>query len=205
MLHIRHLLPFAFIAACSGASPSEPTGSAGSALTGPIEVRVVDDVDGDLGVAIPAATQIVVTITRVDAKLDEDDWTTLSLGPTTVDLLSLPTGGFATLGVTRLPASGVEKLRLLVSASGPNYVVTADGVHHALVVPSDAIEVVGDLDAEACAGGQVTLAFAGRRSIVLNPLVDGTLEWMLRPVIRVKETVTQAAACPDDGEHGNGQ
>jgi hypothetical protein len=213
MLHIRHLLlPLAsFVVACSGASSSGLTGSTGSALTGPIDVRLVEDVDGDVDVATPAATQVVVTITKVEAKLDEDDaWTTLALGPTTVDLLSLPATGFASLGVARLPASGVERLRLTVSAIGPDYVVTADGVHHALVVPSDAIAVVGDLDAEACAAGHVTLAFAARSSIAVHPLGDGTTEWVLRPVIRVKETVTDAAACPEgddgekDGDHGHG-
>jgi hypothetical protein len=196
MLPIRHVLPFALVA-CSGVAPAT-TASTSSALTGPLDVRLALDSDGDLDPAVPAVTQIVVTITRVDAKLDEGAWTTLSLGTTTVDLLSLPANGFVSLGTTRLPASGVEKLRFFVSATGPDYVVTADGVHHALVVPSDAIEVVGDLDAEACATGHVTLGFAGRGSIVVHPLADGTLQWVLRPVIRVEESVAQNAACEDD-------
>jgi hypothetical protein len=196
MLPIRHLFPFALVA-CSGVAPATTT-STSSGLTGPVDLRVAPDADGDIDPALPAVTQIVVTITRVDAKLDEGAWTTLSLGTTTVDLLSLPASGFVTLGTTRLPASGIEKLRLFVSATGPDYVVTADGVHHALVVPSDAIEVVGDLDAEACATGHVTLGFAGRGSIFVHPLANGTLQWVLRPVIRVEESATQGAACEDD-------
>jgi hypothetical protein len=197
MISIRHLLPFSLLVACSSAA-SESTTSTGSALTGPFDVRLALDADGDLDPALPAVARIVVTISRVDAKLDEGPWTTLSLGTTTVDLLSLPANGFASLGIARLPASGVEKLRLSVSGLGPDYVVTADGVRHALVVPSDSVEVIGDLDAEACATGHVTLGFAGRGSIVVHPLDDGTVQWVLRPVIRVEESVAQEAACEAD-------
>jgi hypothetical protein len=212
-------------------------------LTGPVEVRVAEDTDNDVDDPLtpPALrpTQIVVTLTRVDARIDDvhakgddDDWTTLALVTRTVDLLALPSGGFASLGVTQLPASGIERLRLFVSSGGPNYVVTADGQSHPLVVPSGEIRVVGDFDAERCAVGQVTLAFAGRASIEVHPLGDDldvglspdaavnadaaslgdgsagvaiAEQWVLRPVVRVSEAAIAGAACGDDERgHGHG-
>lgn len=215
-LGLRSILPCALLAAaCSGAS-SEQTGSLSGALTGPVDVRVAEDVDVDADdLTQPPAlqpTHIVVTITRVDARVDDtgtkgddDTWMTLSVATTTVDLLALPAGGFVSLGVTQLPAGGIERLRLFVSNAGPNYVVTADGQSHPLVVPSGEIRVNGDFDAEGCAVGQVTLALAGRHSIEVQPL-DPTApatgsasstaaEWVLRPVIRVSEAAIQGAGC----------
>jgi hypothetical protein len=199
--------PFIVLAgviSCSGSS--ESTGSTAAGLiTGPIDVRVFEVVDGDETPPATTATSIVVTIDRVDAKLesDEQDWTTLSVVNKTVDLLALPTGGFVSLGVAQLPAAGLERLRLFVSAAGPNYVVTADGQSHTLVVPSGEIAVVGDFDAEACAAGSIALAFAGRKSIEGHPLADGTTEWVLRPVVRLREVDAQVQPC-EQGGHGDG-
>lgn len=209
MMRLSYLLVVGgVLGACSGGS-SEPTGSSTSALTGPIEVRVAEDTDNDADDALTSLasrpTQIVVTLTRVDARIDDprakgddDDWITLALTTRTVDLLALPTGGFASLGVTQLPAAGIERLRLFVSSAGPNYVVTADGQSHPLVVPSGEIRVNGDFDAERCAAGQITLAFAGRASIEVHPLSDG---WVLRPVVRVSEAALAGGPCDDDDEH----
>jgi hypothetical protein len=235
MIRLSHLFAFGIVlGACSGSS--EPTASVGLALTGPIEVRMAEDeadVDDSLAPASLEPTRIVVTITRIDARVeqggvggDDDGWATLSLAVRTVDLLSLHAGGFVSLGVTQLPAGGIERLRLFVSSSGPNYVVTADGQSHPLLVPSGIIRINGDFDAEACAVGQITLAFAGRESIEVHPLgvgvdvglavavppVDAAAstdagaagQWVLRPVIRVTEAEMQEASCPDDGDRGRG-
>src|SRR5258708_21703394 len=184
MLRLTYLSGLAFVMVACSPAPTERTGTVGSSLTGPIEMRVAEDADDDApAVAPPPATSpthIVVTVARVEALIDEgkgaddgdDAWTTLSLTPRTVDLLALPTGGFVSLGVTRLPAGGIERLRLFLNPLGPSYVVTADGLSHALVVPSGAIKVIGDFDAEGCAVGQVTLAFAGRNSIEAHPPGD---------------------------------
>jgi hypothetical protein len=167
-----------------------------------MEVRTIDVVDGDELPDSDALT-IVVTISRIDARLGDDGeengagWTTLSLRRTTLDLLSLQGATFATLGITVLPAGGVERLRLVVDPTGPNYVVTPDGVPHPLVIsPEDqaGILVVGDFDVAACAAGHVTLAFAGRKSLVVRPVVGGT-EWTLRPVVRLREVVA-SGSCP---------
>jgi hypothetical protein len=200
----RIAIPTLVLVACSGGQ--ENTGSTSSALTGPVEMRVVNVVDGDEA-AETDVSQIVVTIQRVDARIEaagEDDeagWTTLSVKRTTVDLLSLQGATFAALGVTTLPAGGVERLRLFVDDAGPNYVVTRDGVTHPLVIPSDddrGILMVGDFDVAPCATGQVTLAFAGRKSIAVHPVADGS-EWVLRPVIRLHEVVA-SGVCPNEDQ-----
>jgi hypothetical protein len=186
-------------------------------------MRVAEDFDGDSDALVQPPelqpTQIVVTITRVDARLDDaggngddDAWVTLSLATVTVDLLALPAGGFVSLGIMQLPAAGIERLRLFVSNAGPNYVVTADGQSHPLVVPSGEVRVNGDFDAEGCAVGQVTIALAGRHSIEVHPLgfaaLASSTEWVLRPVIRVSEAVLQDVGCvteqelsDDEGNH----
>ena len=199
------------IAACSGAS--EGTSTSQDALTGPIEMRAINSdqssfvagaaLDPNLG----ALSKIVVTVARVEAKVDvdadghergDDAWVTVSTGPFTVDLLSLEGSGFASLGVAQLPAGRMDALRLVLDSAGPDYVVTAAGATFPLVVPSGdeaGIRVIGDFDAQACATGHVTLEFAGRHSIVVRLDADGDA-YLLRPVIHVREIVA-SGACPD--------
>jgi Domain of unknown function (DUF4382) len=214
-MRLLSFLPCSLLVAACGPS-SEQTGSLSSSLTGPVDVRVAEDFDGDSDPLVQPSdlqpTQIVVTITRVDAKVDgtgangdDDPWVTLSLATVTVDLLALPSGGFVSLGITQLPAGGIERLRLFTSSAGPNYVVTADGQSHPLVVPSGEVRVTGDFDAEGCAVGQVTLALAGKHSIEVHPLGGAapasSAEWVLRPVIRVSEAVMQDTGCITDEDH----
>lgn len=215
---ILSLVVLASAAACGGSS--QGTGTSQSALTGPMQVHfapVAAEGNPLAASAFPnsiAPTQIVVTIDRVEAKVgDEDDsdgWMTLSLQKTTVDLMALPTNGFASLGVTQFPAGGLERLRIFLAPAGPDYVRTADGVSHTLVVPSDAIRIVGDFDAEECATGTVSLAISEIDSIAVHPANDGTGNWILRPVIRIDTAVVTPTACRDDddqgdqGHHGDG-
>jgi hypothetical protein len=168
-------------------------------------VRLVNVTDGDETPPVATAVQIVVTVSRIDGRVedhafggaDDDRWVTLSTATTTLDVLAVPGGGFVSLFVTRLPAGGLESLRLFVSAAGPNFVTTADGVRHPLVVPSGAVDVVGDFDVENCGTGFVTLAFWGKKSILVQPSGDGT-GWFLRPVIRVREAVVTGVKCDDE-------
>jgi hypothetical protein len=126
---------------------------------------------------------------------------TVSTKVTTLDLLSLKGTTFATLGVAALPAGGVDRLRLVLDAAGPSYVRTTDGTAHVLVVPSNVVRVTGDLDdLGPCTTGTVTLMFAARRSVVVEPLAAG--RWTLRPVVRAKEVVT-SGTCPATTEHGD--
>jgi hypothetical protein len=212
--HMKLSLAFLLLAACSGSS-AQGTLSTSSALSGPIDMRVADVDDDDLGVSPPAAqaTHVVVTVTRIDARFedarpDDDDavWTTVSTSTTTLDLLSLQGGTFASFGVAQLPAGSLEALRLFISPAGPNYVTTGDGVQHTLSLPPGTdtwIKVVGDFDVAPCASGHVTLAFAGRKSLVLE---SDSGAWLLRPVIRIRE-VAATGACPasENGQGNDGE
>jgi hypothetical protein len=198
--HIALLFPLAALTACNGGSPA-PVGSTSAGLTGPIELRMTNiEENSELIAELSTAAHVVVTIAHIDARLgdrgDEDDagWIPILNKMETVDLLSLGNGTFGTLGIGTFPSGNLEQLRLFVSQAGPNYVVTADGVTHPLVVPSSAVRVVGEFDTESCSTGHITLEFAGRHSIVLAP-ADGKTSWMLRPVIRLREVVT---GCPSE-------
>lgn len=204
------LVPVAMLAACSGSSSpsSEGISSTGSTLTGPIALHAVGDPDVIAFLPpISTVTSIVVTITRIEARienpkspseLDDDAWTTLSTTPTALDILATPKGGYSTLLVAKLPATGLERLRLTVSPGGPNYVMTSDGVRHDLVVPSDTVEVVGDFDVDGCTSGYVTLAFSGRRALSVHA-AGASGDWILRPVVRVSQVSLNGVACDDDG------
>jgi hypothetical protein len=213
MLFVFVTVPAFLLVACSGSS--ENTGTTQSALTGPVEMRAVNN-DSMIASSLPPVVpqvaglaKIVVTVARVDAKVDvdtvgrahedDDSWVTVATGPFTLDLLSLEGGSFATLGVAELPAGDVDSLRLVLRDDRlSNYVVTSAGVTLPLVVPSDeqaGIRVLGDFDAQACATGHVTLELAGRHSIEIHPDGDGDA-YVLRPVIHLRE-VTMTGACAD--------
>jgi len=195
---MRWIVPLALLVACGS---SEATSSGSSSLSGPIDVRLANDFDADESPPAVTVTQLVLTISRIDAKIDtgktgdDDRWTTLSMSTTTFDLRAIALGGFTSLGSAQLPAGGVDRLRLFVRPSGSNYVVTSDGQRHNLVVPSGATEVVGDFDVQGCATGHVTLAFAGRKSVIVHPLGNGGNEWQLRPVVQVGEAAVNSTGC----------
>ena len=223
-------VPALVLAACSGSS--ENTGTTQSALTGPVELRLANDDSAAILASLnPVApqvaglTKIVVTVARVEAKVDvdtvgrnhdeDDSWVTVATGPFTLDLLTLEGGSFATLGVAQIPAGDVDSLRLVLQTGGlSNYVVTSSGATLPMVVPSDeqaGIRVTGDFDAQACATGHVALELAGRHSIEIHPDGDGDA-YVLRPVIHLRE-VSMTGVCadtdrptqpPSKGSHGDG-
>jgi len=199
--HLVHgSLACLLLAACGGTGGgSIGTSTTASALTGAIDVRVTEPADDfDAPPATLALTQVVVTIDRVDVRVEDGPWTALPTMRTTVDLMAVRAASFASLGIAQLPAGDVDSLRLDVDPAGPNYVVTADLARHPLAVPSDAIRVVGDFDFDACATGHVTIAFAAHESTAIDTT---TSTWVLRPVVRIEEA-TAAGTCADDAEHG---
>jgi hypothetical protein len=208
------IFPCALLAACSGSGTSS-VGSSSSALSGPVELRVVQSPDIAAPLTSLGVKSIVVTVVRVDARVEGGGWQPISVQLATIDLLALP----ATLGVTKLPAGNTESLRLIVSPSGPSSVTTNDGVVHPLFVPSgdtSGIKIVGDFDVAPCAGGHVTFSFAGDHGIVVRPAGDGDGDldddaglialgaWVLRPVIRIEEVVTGGTCNGDDDDDGQG-
>jgi hypothetical protein len=175
------------VAACGSSDP-------GSGRSGDVEIRLVD-------APTTAVSEIVVTITRVDAHVN-GKWETLSSSTNTVDLLKLQGGTFALLGVTTIPAGKITQFRLYVTDAGPNYVTTPDQAHHDLTVPSgdeSGIKLKANFDVAPCSQGSVTLDFDGKRSIFTHPLGAGAGdEWILRPVIRLK-AVSLSGSCNDSG------
>jgi hypothetical protein len=190
-------------AACSGSS--ESTGTAQGALTGPVEVRAAinPNLSPPLQPEVDGLTQIVVTIARIEAKVDRDDrdsWVTVVNGPRTIDLLSLQGASFASLGIGQLPGGETDALRLVIDDAGSNYVVTATGQTLPLVIGQATIRVAGDFDEQPCAAGFLTLEFAGKPSIELR--TDGA--FVLRPVIRLRD-VEVSGSCPEREGEGKGE
>lgn len=190
------LVPFVILG-CSGQSTA-PIGSSGSGLTGPVQMQVTNSIDTDSD-GLVSATHVVVTITRIDARVEDDGWRTVLAIPMKVDLLSLRNGTITVLGVATLPVGQFEQLRLFIAPTGA-YVTTTDGVKHALQVPTEPVQVVGDFDEKACSTGHITFDFAGKRSVVMEKDSSGADVWVLNPVIHLHEVVT---GCPDESEHGN--
>lgn len=188
------------LSACSGSGGIEASATTTSTLSGPIDLRVTEADDQGTLPAADTAAQIVVTISRVDARLedarpDSDDvvWTTVSTHTVTVDLLSLRGGAFASLGSMRLPAGQLQAMRLFLSPVPTSYVVTADGVRHGIAVSPGTqtwFKVASDFELAPCEAGHVTLEFAGKTSIAVEV---GYGTWMLRPAIRVRDTVASGA------------
>lgn len=175
------------LAACSGGS-----GASFSDSTGVLELRLTDT--PTTGVA-----GIVVSIDRVDVHAIGGGWVTVSRAYTTIDLLALRTGAFALLDSVQWPAGKLTGFRLHVSALGPNYVRTLDGVEHPLRVPSWDVEIRGDFDVPACASGAITFDFVCQPSIAVEHDDGcGCDRWTLRPVVRVKEAIFHGS-CADAG------
>jgi hypothetical protein len=190
---MRHLITAVALTALAAAACSSDPGSSGG-TSGNIEIRLVDAPNMDV-------KEIVVTITKVEAHVG-GSWQTLSSQTKTVDLLTLQGGTFALLGVTQLPAGKITQFRLYVTDAGPNYVTTPDLKQHPLTVPSgdeSGIKLKADVDVAPCSQGSMTLDFDGHNSIFTHPLGSGAGdEWILRPVIRLKET-SLSGSCNDGG------
>ena len=197
----RTLLFSATLTACAGPE-ADGNGSAVmspgiTAAPGLLELRLVDAPTREV-------TEIVVTITKVTAHVaGGGGWVTLADQTATVDLLKLQGGTFAQLGVTQVPSGRITQFRLYVKESGPNYVTTPDGAQHPLTVPSgpqSGIKVKGGFDWAACANGNVTIDFDGKKSIFVHPKGAGAGdEWLLRPVIRLKSVSVDSSGCQDPG------
>jgi hypothetical protein len=165
---------------------------------GALEVRLVDAPTQDV-------KEIVVTITKVTAhSAGGGGWVLLGDKTATIDLLKLQGGSFVQLGVVQMPPGRITQIRLYVKEDGPNYVTTPDGIHHPLTVPSgpqSGIKIKGGFEWPACATGNVTFDFDGKKSIFVHPKGAGAGdEWLLRPVVRLKSVTATGDGCgPDAG------
>lgn len=121
--------------------------------------------------------------------------------------MKLQGGTFALLGVSQMPSGKIGQIRLYVTDAGPNYVTTPDKKQHPLTVPSgdeSGIKLKVNVDVQPCAQGSLTLDFDGKNSIFTHPVGAGAGdEWILRPVVRLKEVALQGN-CTDGGSGSDG-
>jgi len=98
----------------------------------------------------------------------------------------------------------LTELVLFLSTTGPHYVVTNDGVQHALELPGsdmEGIHVAAGVDTDDCPA-HLTLDFDARSSIFVRP--DGSGTYDLRPVIRLRE-FEHDEACEEPCTEGGGR
>jgi hypothetical protein len=195
----KSLVVAGLLSSCTADGETSTTGAA--LKPGQVELRLVDAPADEV-------TEIVVTITRVEAHVaGGGGWIVLGDKTATIDLLKLQGGTFAQLGVAQMPAGRVTQLRLYVKEDGPNYVTTPDGNQHPLTVPSgteSGIKIKAGFDWPACALGNFTIDFDGKKSIHVHPKGAGAGdEWLLRPVVRMKSVQITGDGCgpstPDAG------
>jgi hypothetical protein len=186
-----------FIIACGGSQQQASRPPVGK---GQLAIELVDAPSTDV-------QEIWVNVTSVRAHAAGTGWVTISdatMMPVKLDLLKLQSASLP-LGLANLPPGTVTQIRLLVAADG-NEVLVA-GSKLPLKVPSgfeSGIKIHGPWDIVACSRSTVTLDFDGKKSIQTHPTGSGQ-EWILRPVIRARPTVTADVGCGEtDGGTGEG-
>jgi hypothetical protein len=150
-------------------------------------------------------------VTKVTAHSTAEGWITVANpgDPMTIDLLQLKTSADALgLGAIDVQEGKITQIRLYVTAEGNWVHLTGTGAdaHVPLVVPSgvqSGIKIVGQFDVVACSSTAVTLDFDGEHSIQTHPTGHDD-QWILRPVVRVKEAVTTPVGCADTSTGGDG-
>ncbi len=150
------------------------------------------------------ADEVHVRITQVTAHHSGSGWVPVIVlvPPAEVNLLTLDTPQTALdLGLVNLLPGTVTQIRLFVSAEeGANYIHlkgTDPTATIPLKVPSgvqSGIKINGPFEITECNRTSVTLDFDGNKSIWYHPTGRGD-EWILRPVIHVKEIAADPAGC----------
>ncbi|MBN2321022.1 MAG: DUF4382 domain-containing protein [Acidobacteria bacterium] len=154
---------------------------------------------------------IYITINEIRVHHDVDGWETLSNLdldlPQTVNLLELVNGAMAYLGSTELTAGHYSQMRLILedSEEAPqsadlnilgnphpyfNYLIDAWDNEISLKVPSggnSGIKLVNGFDIEAESATELILDFDALKSVVQ---AGNSGKWLLKPTIKVIETVT---------------
>lgn len=184
-------------------SRSNPNGALPSPAitpsTGRLNVNLVDAPADDV-------TGVYVTLTSVQADIPDAGSAEVMSAPVTVDLLTLQNGNFLGLGSATVPAGSIDRLRLMVDANSPGYVTFADGGTMPLKVPSGSqsgIKLEGPFEIQACADTTFTLDFDGKKSLNVHG-AGNSGEYILRPVVFVKQVETAAATCvPESVDAGD--
>jgi hypothetical protein len=169
---------------------------------------------GDLKVSLtdapsPDYKAVYVTVNQVEVKAsaDENDngWQVIDIDNKTINLLDLTGGILETLGTRNLAAGDYNQLRLHLATAPddklnlnderhdfPHYVIETDGTIHELKVPSgyqSGIKLVKGFTIVASELTELILDFDATKSVVK---AGNSGKWLLKPVIRVIDTVTVA-------------
>ncbi|MDH3391615.1 MAG: DUF4382 domain-containing protein [Desulfobulbaceae bacterium] len=187
------------LVSCGGGGSS---GTAGVGTTGTLDIGLTD-APGDY-------LNVFVTIAEVQVKQnledDESGWITVATPDQTFDLLALQNGVIAPLGSTILEAGQYNQMRLILGTEPDdpahpyaNYlIIEGDGgedpVEEELKVPSGfqtGIKIVQGFTIEASGSTELILDFNAEKSVVQ---AGKSGQWLLKPTIKVLETVTYSAS-----------
>ena len=167
----------------SGSTGSNPAGDAGQAK---LRVYLTDK---------PAEEYLAVNVTVVAVRVHQSSaageleagWRDLPVtAAMPVDLLQLRNGVLYELCQVQLPAGHYQQVRLVLAPNTgaelpfSQSVVTADGVTHALAVPSGTIKIVHGFSVDAQQVTDLTLDFDASQSVKKR----GTDAYFMTPVIR---------------------
>ena len=195
MMRKRTLVPLLLLLAalpmCGGSSGEDittapTTASSGGGAPSVLRVNLTDK---------PAEEYLAVNVTIVavrihqssDAGETEAGWSELPVtAAMPVDLLTLRNGVLYQLCQVQLPAGHYQQVRLVLapnSGAEPPFsqsVVTADGVSHALEVPSGSIKIVHGFSVDAQQATVLTLDFDASQSVKKR----GNGTYFMTPVVR---------------------
>ncbi len=192
------MIAAAFLLTLSGCGGS----SSSSSTSGTLHVSLTD-------AASPDYQAVYVTVGRVEIKAStdtgENGWQSFDLVNKTINLLDLTGGILESLGTRDLAAGDYNQIRLILAPTPDTqiningtahpfaqYVVDLTGGTHALKVPSgfqSGIKLVKRFTVEAAGLVELILDFDATKSVVK---AGNSGKWLLKPVIRVIDTLTLA-------------
>jgi hypothetical protein len=191
------------LVSCGGSGSDTAGGTNGTGTNGTLVLGLTDD-PGDY-------LNVYVTIKEVQvnqaAEEEEDDsgWLTVLTPGETFDLLVLQNGVIANLGLAELEAGQYNQMRLILDEEKPdahpyaNYLVIEDEegedpIEVELKVPSGfktGIKIVHGFTIVASGATELILDFDANKSIVQ---AGKSGKWLLKPTIKVLETVTNSVS-----------
>lgn len=187
------------LTACGGVEGTSTDWDSQTTTTaGRLSVRMMAEGSSRGPVDDGALDAIIVNIAEVRTH-GSQGWVTISTAPQRVDILRLGEHA-AELGIAELPDGAFGQLRLVVAEGSSSYVVTPDGVQHALKTPSgeqSGLKIKGGFEVRECADTEVVLALDRGKSIHVHRTGHDD-QWSLRPVIRATSRIVDREDCGEE-------